>query len=233
MQVKVCKYYNTGYCKYDSKCKFFHSKESCEGGCAGKQCHKRHPKACKYKSKCKRKSSCKYKHSDSSNELDLQDQVKALKSIVEELQKENMQQRQNAEILKSELDKVKAKLESKADKTKKAVLSKQGFKITNTETDVTSFLDNLLSPKVPLMRRDTVEVKDKSKKEHLKCETCSFGGRNQEDLEKHKRLQHRKTSILETNIHRSIKCKFGCGFIAIRDKETLNFHNLQALMVGL
>ena len=67
--VKKCKYFNSGYCKFKTDCKFLHPKEICtiylEGGeCDRKLCKNRHPKVCKWlqgKSGCQR-NDCDYLH---------------------------------------------------------------------------------------------------------------------------------------------------------------------------
>ena len=59
----ICKYHNTGFCKYEGRCTYFHVQSVCDQmHCKGKTCTSRHPKACKYKNKCKRKISCMYEH---------------------------------------------------------------------------------------------------------------------------------------------------------------------------
>ena len=66
---KVCGHNNGGYCKYRSKCRYYHSKEICEeysstGKCSLKECRERHPRKCKWMegtSKCRR-TTCDYFH---------------------------------------------------------------------------------------------------------------------------------------------------------------------------
>ena len=59
----VCKYHNTGFCKYGDKCKFFHAKSGCDQRpCKLNTCKLRHPKLCKYKESCKRQADCFYVH---------------------------------------------------------------------------------------------------------------------------------------------------------------------------
>ena len=68
-ELKRCKFFNSGYCKYKLECKFSHPKEVCkvyleEGKCNQKQCKNRHPKVCKWlkrESGCKR-ADCDYLH---------------------------------------------------------------------------------------------------------------------------------------------------------------------------
>ena len=123
MRVKVCKFFNSGYCKFRSKCTFFHSKDRCEDECIGKNCQKRHPKVCRYGNKCKRKHTCEYKHSSGSNEQALKEQIAGLKTLIEELQSENRHFKESTENLKKELQSVKDKLDSKADKAKSPKVS--------------------------------------------------------------------------------------------------------------
>ena len=67
---KRCRYFNRGYCKYNSKCRFVHPKSICNEHllnqkCENGECNQRHPKKCKWESNkegCKRKSECAYIH---------------------------------------------------------------------------------------------------------------------------------------------------------------------------
>jgi hypothetical protein len=68
-EIKKCRYYNRGHCKYKVACKFTHPKEICkihlEGNkCDDKHCKNRHPKSCKWLQEqggCKRQK-CDYFH---------------------------------------------------------------------------------------------------------------------------------------------------------------------------
>ena len=58
-----CKYFNTGYCKYEDQCNYKHS--IIIGMLKlfqDKSYQKRHPKACRFKAHCRRRSSCQYRH---------------------------------------------------------------------------------------------------------------------------------------------------------------------------
>ena len=69
--------------------------------------------------------------------------------------------------------------------------TKKALNVTDSEKDVTSFLDNLLKPKVPVRTNNTTEVKTTMEKKSLRCDNCSFEGQNQQDLKRHVELQHR------------------------------------------
>ena len=50
---RKCRFFNRGYCKYNDKCKYYHSPVICEeylehGICMEDRCIKRHPKHCRY-----------------------------------------------------------------------------------------------------------------------------------------------------------------------------------------
>ena len=64
-----CRYYDKGFCKYKSKCRYFHPNQICEeygrtGNCQGHDCKERHPERCRQWSsgKCKRNNNCDFLH---------------------------------------------------------------------------------------------------------------------------------------------------------------------------
>ena len=67
---RKCRYFNRGFCKYKTKCRFFHPGSVCKeylrsGTCAIGECNDRHPKACKWlanRDGCRRKETCEYLH---------------------------------------------------------------------------------------------------------------------------------------------------------------------------
>ena len=52
-----CKYFNTGYCKYQDKCKSLHPKEECDKKCKQNTCMKCHLKPCRYGTNCRHEKS--------------------------------------------------------------------------------------------------------------------------------------------------------------------------------
>ena len=67
-EVKKCKYFNKGHCKYKIACRFSHPREVCElylrgVKCYNKSCKSRHPKVCKWwqEIECRRQD-CSYLH---------------------------------------------------------------------------------------------------------------------------------------------------------------------------
>ena len=90
MEAKVCKHFQTGYCKYGKGCRNQHIEEICNTPkkCCSKSCNKRHPKYCKYfffQQVCIFGDQCLYTHIISSNksEVDvLMQKVKTLKATI-------------------------------------------------------------------------------------------------------------------------------------------------------
>ena len=134
----LCKFQNTGYCKYQDKCKFKHVKEKCEGNCDRKVCQQRHPRPCKFSFKCKRQNSCEYEHHATSDETSLKAEIKRLTAIVQEVVEENKMLKEKMAHLELELtsnvDKIvkenhtlirKALEENKTTKTKMVNLEKE------------------------------------------------------------------------------------------------------------
>ena len=84
-----CKYFNTGYCKFEDECSYKHPKEICLlHVCQDKICIKIHPKACRFKAHCKRRSSCMYRHSKYES-VNTEEEIDRLKEQIVMLQKSN------------------------------------------------------------------------------------------------------------------------------------------------
>ena len=84
---KKCKYHDKGFCKFRSRCLFFHHTEICgEKSCQKNQCPKRHPKPCKYysKRKCYFGNDCKYRH-DSLKQVSVTEDTDGKKKFDEKL----------------------------------------------------------------------------------------------------------------------------------------------------
>lgn len=102
MESTVCRYFQTGFCKYAETCRKHHVQKICSTTfCKNKLCTKRHPKPCKhFKSfnACKFGDSCAYTHHISKEESDymklvttvstLENQVKDMCLKISNLEKE-------------------------------------------------------------------------------------------------------------------------------------------------
>ena len=87
----VCKYYNTGFCKFKAQCTSYHPTNICpKTGCRDKACPNRHPKKCRYKDQCRRRSTCLYCHDKtfSQDEDSVVTEFNVLKAEVKKLVKD-------------------------------------------------------------------------------------------------------------------------------------------------
>jgi len=99
----LCRFQNTGYCRYQDKCKFKHVTEKCEGKCNRKTCQKRHQRPCKFSVKCKRQKSCEYEHNNVSEDQSLKAEVKKLTATIKEVVEENKKMKAQVAHLEKEL----------------------------------------------------------------------------------------------------------------------------------
>ena len=155
----VCKYFDNGYCRFLSDCKFFHSKEECfDKKCERRGCHKRHPKGCSFhrRNKCKFLDKCAFKH-DAENHV-----------IDEELKSENAKSKQFVQILKSEKEDLKKEIENKSMNEITKDLEKD---ITSLKAEISNLKEDNLKKEMLL----------KSQSSRIKCGICSetFNSENQ------------------------------------------------------
>ena len=91
----VCKYNQTGFCKYKEHCRNLHVNEQCmiENCSAGDGCQLRHPRVCKYFSTlgvCRFKHHCAYLHTEylHNDILALKEEIRILSIRIEHVVKE-------------------------------------------------------------------------------------------------------------------------------------------------
>ena len=117
-----CPHYNSGFCKFKQKCKFFHPIDKCERSCKEKTCRKRHPKLCKQGSKCSFfvAGTCAYNHPDVTKEektgieSEFKELVTTLSSKVESLSESINIKDKEISALKYKIDALEKKtMESK------------------------------------------------------------------------------------------------------------------------
>ena len=118
MSEEKCRFYNTGYCKYQEKCRYLHPKEICSRKCNKNKCNKRHPKTCRYGEQCKRTDSCAYKHSVHSKEAQSISEIEELKKEIEKLKEENKEILEKISDLKREIENKDKTIESLGEELK-------------------------------------------------------------------------------------------------------------------
>ena len=95
----VCKFYQTGFCKFQTKCKNVHIHNICSSNhCNNNACNLRHPRVCKYFlnfGRCKFGSTCAYLHENQNSLheqqiLKLQTEIQSLEVKIKKLEELEM-----------------------------------------------------------------------------------------------------------------------------------------------
>ena len=166
---EICKYNQTGFCKFQGSCKKVHNIELCTNisKCQDINCTKRHPKICRnfqVKGNCRFKEGCAYTHVQHTNEENLL-LVQTLATYFKHVHE-----------LKEELSETKLiveKLQIQMNTLNKIVQDKKETQQTETENINESM---------------TVEV-DGPKKKH-QCDVCDYECEKEITLKKHKNTKH-------------------------------------------
>ena len=230
---KICKYHNTGFCKYKENCKYFHAKLVCDGRpCFLKTCRNRHPKLCKYKESCKRKTSCFYDHSQKVIEQDesLKNEIAKLKGNFADVTKQLIN-------LRKEFETLKVKVESREKESSKLEehIQTKDFENVNEiyESEDKEFTEsgNVCSLKCKLCKKtfkNKIEAQDHYERVDLYCEDCkecicseSHNGDLVPDDEKHMKHNYREIFKCWNNVN----CFYCCKTKLTLEKHTQNNHN--------
>ena len=101
-KIVICKYNNSGFCKFEDHCKYIHIMTNCtKMQCKTKGCPNRHPKPCRYKERCKRIRTCKFKHFETNNEkMKKEEKETLIKELREEITKQNENIKEKEKIIK-------------------------------------------------------------------------------------------------------------------------------------
>jgi hypothetical protein len=185
----VCKYYQTGFCKYRNYCKNKHVKDECEiNDCGDKTCPKRHPKECRkfiINGKCKFNQECSYKHSEK-HVLTYQNKVNEAVANV------TMKHEKDVNDLKEEVNELKLALKLMEDQIKNMEFKFQSI-IQNSETaqEVEIIEDVDLQKNVtPEPINKVGKDMDNRESEGLICDICSNKFKTEKTLNKHTNTKH-------------------------------------------
>ena len=134
--VAICKFFQSGYCKFKLTCKKKHVTTVCDDKmCNQKGCEKRHPRKCKYVIKygnCKLGPICAYSHDDLNRKIENERLEKKIDELIERSNKKD-------EIVKELLDDVKALIKKNEEKD---------VIIQNLVREVTELKSNMKGPEI-------------------------------------------------------------------------------------
>ena len=204
--MKVCKYNQTGFCKYKDQCKKIHDYQKCENptSCKRKECSKRHPKPCKHYIKeegCRFKEDCAYSHEDV--HLTSQRDINNALSVV--VTKHNSEMK----VIQEEVKELKSTIESMKERL--SVLEKEAQQVReNKRAEVQTECQDKSEPTIELVINDNNSLHDepenipleetnssngkgtKKGNKWLYCEFCSYKCKSDNVLNKHTMTKHKK-----------------------------------------
>ena len=202
----LCRYQNSGYCKYKDNCTFKHVTEECnENKCSRKTCKKRHLKWCRYGVECRILLTCEFKHKTNSEEAGLKSQIKELEETIKNLVVENKTYMAKLAALEIEIETYQKEVVNENEE-KKTLIKTLRQNLRKEEKNNEKYRKDIEEKENEIIKRDKVikamkeETEAEKKKtteevkslvKTLKCDMCHFGGMNENDLRKHKTIHHK------------------------------------------
>ena len=161
----LCKFQNSGFCKFRAKCHFKHVFEICsENKCDKSKCLKRHPKKCRYhflKRSCKFKQSCEYSHGQ---EKEIQD-IKLIRLEVEQLKKINKELENDLKALKLANVNLEVNLQNLTEEVDQ--VKKERDALESQNDSIKEVNDNLIEDLTTLNERLAFMIPGKLEEENL------------------------------------------------------------------
>ena len=189
-QPKVCKYNQTGFCKYRDKCQNIHDYKICEkSNCDRSECTQRHPQECRrFKSnmECRFNESCAYKHTYKNNLTDQGEINRAVASV-------SMKHENEIKMFKEEIDNMKLIITSMGkqitslmkETTEHSEANKEIEIVKEVESDKTKVKDSMGKE----LEHIDVEVSNKEEA-WLHCDICMYKCKTENNLSKHMNTKH-------------------------------------------
>ena len=192
---QVCKYNQTGFCKYKDACNKVHENKVCEHPrtCIRKDCNERHPKTCKHFSKkegCHYKEECAYLHKNRKSIQ--QDEINhAVSVVVSKHNNEIMVIQEEVKILKDIIKIMKEKLDAidkaadKVQDTESVEVQEEEFENTYTslEKEPSQVESENRSVNNKSKELDTKSSKSTKKGvQWIHCENCNYRSKSENTL---------------------------------------------------
>ena len=236
MEGRVCKHYQTGFCKFGVHCRKHHVIEMCnEEHCDKRTCERRHPNLCKYFSLnhfCKFGEMCSYKHVTSKNSSDtahLEIKIGELETCIKNMSA----QINNLEKIIEDLQKISApKVDFNCDEcgylASSETVLKRHITIKHLRTNPPEILrdsvqDNSLqlSPGSEARAEDISLLEAEVSLQEVKCEywTCKYVSNSRNDMTQHINVKHTvDESFVYPNSSEELECP-ECGKLFLADHK--------------
>ena len=213
-----CKYFNSGYCKYQDRCKLLHPKENCDYKCKIKNCMKRHIKPCRYQTNCRYKENCAYKHKKEISPNT--EEIVSLKKTMKVLLDYKSESEAKIKHLEEELKAIKSKKgkENVVDmcKTERLLVD---FEKLKSEFQLLKLCQrNQINKNVEKDNQDT-SLND------LKCNICNLTFKTGTGLKVHTDLEH-PTQVSEAEL-KCKHCVITCSDLNVMKKHILREHKFK------
>ena len=233
----ICKYNQSGYCKFGHHCEKIHNNEICSNlsHCKTEYCNKRHPRVCKnYKiqGKCRFKEDCAYQDVQKAHEENLLvvqilashfKEVAELKQELNELtikvyEMENQINTQNIYVNAVEVCNETDKTTTKESHTNQEKILKiqQQCDVCKFQCENEITLKKHKNTKHPNMGQK-ISVSTQRKSTTFNCDECDHSSKTKKSLKKHKTHDHQ--NIIKSQ---DIKCE-NCGKV-FSIKQDLEIH---------
>ena len=216
----LCKFQNSGYCKYKDNCDYKHVTEQCEEKCYRKKCMKRHQKLCRYAMNCKRQATCEYKHNPSSEEQSLKAQIKCLEVTIKELVEQNKEKSDKMAEIEKEL---KASLvkEVNVNKKKDSTINELKGKLKQEKETNDQQKRKLIEVENENAKKEKV-IKSLREKIQSKKEEVEMKKSKEVEKEISKKHETKPEENRQTEEEKKTKClKENCITCAIKDKKNM------------
>ena len=217
MEDTICKYNQSGFCKFRKTCDKRHDNEICNNitNCKETQCTKRHPKKCKRfneNGKCFYKEECAYLHDDVTSNQNKLNEMMSLCVIKHE--NEIKELTKDVKRLEDVLKNMTVHIETLV----KALQSSQQSENRN----------------YPKTQDNDNENKDPETEIVFRCEQCSFYCKKEVTLKKHVNTKHDR-ELQDVQLQDSEKtckfhcdqCEYSCASKKSLKKHAVNEHKVQ------
>ena len=213
----ICKYNQTGFCKFCENCLKRHDNQVCNNisDCTSENCTKRHPNVCKnFKNQgyCRHKEQCAYQHIEKIDGEKLKDLLLQL----------NAKHVEETNYLRKEVKQLKDKVEKMEN-----YISTQ---YTNIQRD-----DQIKNSKQDMLDDKGTNQAENAEKWY-QCDKCEYMVKKKMTLKKHYNTKHSKSDIIDgmaskakVSLYHCDECEYSCQAKKSFKKHKAQNHENQSL----
>ena len=209
----ICKFNQTGFCKFKQLCKKEHVKEICQNqsDCKNEMCTLRHPKICRHFSRdgsCRHHNRCAYMHTEKIKESDAQQKLNEILAMALTTQIKELAEMRN------EMIELKLKVQHLENNNQ----IKDVNKVNNEQKNTLKEADNVqLNQVKEIYQCDKCEYKCEKNitlikhkntkhtgKDKFHCDQCNYSCPSKRSLKKH--MSHKHEGLNKKAFMQCVKC---------------------------